>query len=167
MTDPEPHAPEGAGNAPLLAYEDFHEGRTFALGPMTVSSEEIVSFATEFDPQPMHVDAEAAEASLLGGLAASGWHMTALLMRMMADSFVLRSAAEGAPGVDTVSWERPLLAGDRIAGTSMVTGRRPSRSRPHIGIVALAHTVTNQRDEVVMRCAHSMMIRRRGDGEAE
>ena len=101
-------------------FEDFTPGTTFNLGPYQVSAEEIIAFASEFDPQPMHLDEEAGKQSLLGGLAASGWHTCCMLMRMMIDSFVLESASQGAPGVDFVQWKKPVLAGDILHGTSTV-----------------------------------------------
>jgi len=140
------------------AYEDFHEGREFQLGPVVVTAEEIVAFARQFDAQPMHLDEAAGKASLLGGLAASGWHMTSLLMRMIADGYLLESTSEGAPGVDRVDWKRPLLAGDSFGGTTKVLSRRLSRSRKGLGLVAFRHELRNQRDELVMVCEHSAMM---------
>ncbi|HET7413275.1 MAG TPA: MaoC family dehydratase [Pararhizobium sp.] len=137
-------------SGPKYAYEDFYLDRVFPLGPRIVTAEEIVEFAREFDPQPMHLDEEAGRASLLGGLAASGWHMTAMLMRMMAESYILESTSEGAPGVDRTEWKRPLLAGDSFGGTSTVIARRLSASRKGIGLVTLRHEMQNQRGETVM-----------------
>lgn len=148
-----------AGLVPKYAYEDFYEGRVFLLGPILVTAEEIIAFASEFDAQPMHLDEEAGRASLLGGLAASGWHMTALLMKMMSESFILDSTSEGAPGVDTLEWKRPLLAGDSFGGTSTVVSRRLSASRKGIGIVQMRHELKNQRGETVMICNHAGMMR--------
>ena len=142
-----------------LAYEDFQPGRTFRLGPKAVTAEEIVEFATEFDPQPMHLDEAAGRRSLLGGLAASGWHTCAMLMRMMADSYLLASHAEGAPGIDFIDWRKPVLAGDRLSGASVVLEARPMRSRPGIGIVKFRHELKNQRDEVVCVGENSVMLK--------
>lgn len=146
---------------PTYAYEDFHEGRVFELGPVEVTAEEIVAFAREFDPQPMHLDEAAGKASILGGLAASGWHMTALMMQMMTKSYVLDSTSEGAPGVDVVQWKRPLLAGDTIGGTSTVLARRLSGSRKGIGLVTMRHDLYNQRGELVMTSSHTGLMRLR------
>ena len=111
-----------------LAYEDFHPGRRFALGPVTVSAEEIIEFASEFDAQPMHLDEEAGKASILGGLSASGWHTCCMFMRMMCDAFLLDSTSQGSPGMDYVRWKKPILAGDTLHGTSIVTAMRESAS---------------------------------------
>lgn len=143
----------------LLTYDDFTPGRVFALGPRTITAKEIVAFARQFDDQPMHLDAEAGRQSMLGGLAASGWHTAALMMAMIADGFLLRSAAEGAPGVEELSWRRPVLAGDTLAGTATVTGRRPLRSRAGLGLVDFRHVLDNQRGETVLICTHPAFVR--------
>src|SRR4051812_34907398 len=94
-----------------LHWEDFVTGAVAIYGPRLGTREEILAFAAEFDPQPMHLDEAAASATLLGGLGGSGWHMCSLMMRMIADGFVLNSTSMGAPGVDEVNWLRPLRPG--------------------------------------------------------
>src|SRR5690349_469790 len=96
------------------AFEDFAEGSSIELGTKVVTAEEIIEFASQFDPQPMHLDETAGKASLLGGLAASGWHTCAIYMRMLVDSVLLNSTSQGAPGIDYVKWKRPVIAGDRL-----------------------------------------------------
>jgi acyl dehydratase len=145
-------------SAEKLAYEDFQPGRRFALGPKAVTAEEIIEFAAEFDPQPMHLDEAAGRASVLGGLAASGWHTASMFMRMMADSYLLDTLSEGAPGIDFMEWRRPVLAGDTLSGHSIVLECRPMRSRPGIGIVKFRHEVENQRGERVCLAENSTMI---------
>lgn len=136
----------------VLHFEDFHEGQTFTLGPHTVTAAAIVAFARTFDPQPFHLDEEAAEASILGGLAASGWHSTAMLMRLMCDACLSRSAILGSSGMDEVKWLAPVVAGDVLSGTFTITGTRASTSRPGIGIVnfrsALVDTAGTQKIEM-------------------
>lgn len=149
-----------------LHYEDFTDGRRFELGPCTVTAEEIIAFAGEFDPQPMHLSEEAGRASILGGLSASGWHTSSLFMRMMIDSYVLRSASEGAPGIDVMQWRKPVLAGDTLAGHSTVEASRPMRSRPGLGIVTFQHELTNQRGQLVLSARNSIMMRLRQAPEA-
>jgi acyl dehydratase len=144
-----------------LTYEDFWPGRIFPLGPKKVTAEEIIEFATEFDPQPMHLDEAAGRKSVLGGLAASGWHTCAMLMRMMADSYLLASHAEGAPGIDFIDWKKPVLAGDALSGASVVLEARPMRSRPGIGIVKFRHELKNQRGEIVCAGENSVMLKMR------
>ncbi|NJO54593.1 MAG: enoyl-CoA hydratase, partial [Bacteroidales bacterium] len=99
---------------PRLYFEDFAPGWTISHGPRRVGRDEIVAFAAEFDPQPFHLDEAAGQASLLGGLAASGWHMCAILMRMMCDAFLNDTASHGAPGIEEVVWLKPLRPGTQI-----------------------------------------------------
>ena len=131
----------------LLHYEDFSEGQEIALGPYTVTAEEIVAFAREFDPQPFHLDAAAARASLLGGLAASGWHSCAMLMRMMADAYLCRAAGLGSSGLDEVKWLKPVYAGEMLAGRMTVLSKRVSTRRPELGILKCHWQLCNEKAE--------------------
>ncbi len=148
-------------NDDLLHFEDLSPGIEFPLGPKSVSTDEIIAFAMEFDAQPMHLDAEAGRKSILGGLAASGWHTCAMMMRMMIDSYLLRMAAEGAPGIDFVKWKKPVLAGDVLAGETRVLDRRELKSRPGIGIVSFRHELRNQNGETVLESENPIMLRLR------
>ena len=109
-----------------LHYEDFEEGREFISAERTVSAEEIIAFASEFDPQPMHLDEAAGKASILGGLSASGWHTCSIMMRMFYDNLLHWSSSEGAPGVDVIEWRRPVLAVPRCTCAAPTTSRRSS-----------------------------------------
>lgn len=140
------------------AFEDFAEGMTIDLGEKHVTAQEIVEFASEFDAQPMHIDEEAGKASLLGGLAASGWHICSMLMRMMCDSFLLDSTSQGSPGIDVVRWKRPVLAGDTLKGVCTVLSCRASSSRPGLGFVTVRYQLANQRGETVMEMQNSGMF---------
>ena len=142
-------------------FEDFHEGDVLPLGPRTVTREEIVAFAAEFDPQPFHMDEEAAKHTPLGGLAASGWHTAALFMRMMCDSYLLRTASMGAPGIEELRWLRPVRPGDTLAGTATVLSTRGSKNRPDMGIVHFLFELANQRREPVMRVRNPMFFARK------
>ena len=97
-----------------LFWEDFHPGRVFEHGPHLVTREDIIAFAAEFDPQPMHLDEAAARRSMTGGLCASGWQACCILMRMCADAFVVNSSSMGAPGVDEVRWLLPIRPNDQL-----------------------------------------------------
>ncbi|WP_284759125.1 MaoC family dehydratase [Agrobacterium sp. fls2-241-TYG-188a] len=130
-------------------FEDFTPGRSFPLGPKLVTAEEIIEFAEEFDPQPMHLSEEAGKASILGGLAASGWHTCGMLMRMTVDSYISHSPSQAGLGVDLVEWKKPVLAGDTLSGTTTVIEQRVSKTRPGMGVVKLRHELQNQRGEVV------------------
>jgi acyl dehydratase len=140
------------------AFEDLEVGRVLELGSKTVTAEEIVAFAREFDPQPMHLDEHAGKASILGGLAASGWHTCAMFMRMMCDAFLLDSTSQGAPGVAFAKWKKPVLAGDTITGRSRVVARRLSQSRPNLGFVTVQHDLRNQRGESVLELENTGMF---------
>lgn len=143
----------------LLHFEDFPPGAVFPLGPKHVLADEIIAFAVEFDAQPMHLDEEAGKNSILGGLAASGWHTCSMMMRMMTDAYLLRTAAEGAPGIDFVKWKKPVLAGDVLAGETRVLDSRVSVSRPGIGIVTLRHELRNQKGDTVLESENPVMVR--------
>ncbi|WEX07903.1 MaoC family dehydratase [Chelativorans sp. AA-79] len=149
-----------------LAYEDMEEGRVFDLGSRTLTAEEIIEFAGAFDAQPMHLDEEAGRRSLLGGLAASGWHTSCVFMRMMCDAFLLDSASQGSPGISEMRWRKPVLAGDTLAGSSTVLSRRRLRSRPGLGLVTFRHVVTNQRGETVIECENPILFDLRDPGDA-
>lgn len=146
------------------AYEDFSVGREFPTGPQSISAAQIIEFASEFDPQPMHLSEEAGRQSILGGLAASGWHTCALLMRMMAESYISNSTSQGSPGIDYVDWKKPVLAGDTLSGKSIVLEQRTSSSRPGIGLVKFRHELYNQRGVLVSHGENTVMFLMRADG---
>ncbi len=140
------------------AWEDMPPGSVIPLGPKTVTADEIVEFASEFDPQPFHLDEAAGKASILGGLSASGWHTCSMMMRMMCDAFLLDSTSQGAPGVDFVNWRKPVLAGDTLEGTVTVTERRRSRSRSDLGFLTSVATLHNQNGETVLELKNTGMF---------
>ena len=133
--------------AGLLHFEDFQVGQVFPLGPYPVTREEVLDFAREFDPQDFHLDEEAANASVLGGLAASGWHTCAMLMRMICDGYLNRSAGMGSPGLSEVKWLKPVLVGETLTGTMTVLAARISKSRPEMGILDCRWDLFNDRHE--------------------
>ena len=147
-----------------LYWEDFQPGAVAVYGPRLVTREEIVAFAAEFDPQPMHLDEAAASATMLGGLAASGWHTCCLLMRMLTDGFVLNSSSMGAPGVEEVRWLKPLRPGTRIRVRSTVLDTRASKSRPDMGLVKMQHEVLDETESVLTTLTSTAMMGRRQPG---
>jgi acyl dehydratase len=153
--------------AELLHFEDFHAGQNFPLGSHRLTAEEIVEFAREFDPQPQHLDPNAAK-DLLGGLAASGWHLCALAMRMIVEGLFGRATSLGAPGVEEVQWRRPVRAGDRLRLEGEVLDTRSS-SRADRGYVHFRFVMwrvdENKGDERVMLFVTTAMFGRRS-GEA-
>jgi acyl dehydratase len=135
---------------PRLYWEDFPIGNVREFGGVTVTQDETVAFARQFDPQPFHVDEEAAKHSMFGGLIASGWHTCSLAMRMMCDAYLLESASLGSPGLDSLKWLKPVFPGDTLRVRLRVLDARPSTSRPTVGLVRSGWEVLNQHDEVVL-----------------
>jgi len=142
-------------------FEDFTVGETIVHARRTLSAEDIVAFAGEYDPQPFHVDGMAPEAAMTGGLIASGWHLAAVFMRMLADSILLESSCMGSPGVDRLKWLKPVRPGDTLTGRSTVAEVKASRSRPDRGIVRFHHEVTDDNGEVVMWLDNPVFFGRR------
>lgn len=142
-------------------WEDFTVGSTREFGDMTLSQEDIVRFAREFDPQPFHVDEAAANESVFGGIIASGWHTCSLAMRMMCDAYLLETASLGSPGLDNIKWLKPVRPGDTLRLRSTVVEARPLESKPNIGLIRSHWRMFNQKDECVMEMeGHSMLSRR-------
>src|SRR5512141_3198654 len=131
-------------------YEDLAIGEVIELGTTAVSKEMIVTFAREFDPFPFHLDEDAAKASLLGGLASSGWQTAALTLRMLGDSFLNKIASMGGLGFSDLKWKKPVMVGDSIAGTATISALRRSRHHPERGIVTLDMDIRNQKGQPVM-----------------
>ena len=146
---------------PKFYFEDFSVGWTAEYGPRRVTREEIIGFAAQFDPQPMHLDEEAAANSMLRGLSGSGWHLCSLMMRMMADGFITRAASLGSPGVDEVRWLRPLRAGESVRVRATVLETRASRSRPQLGFVKFLFELLDSSGTVLMTLTVSPMFGRR------
>jgi acyl dehydratase len=144
-----------------LTFEDFPVGRLGSYGPHHVTREEILAFAAEYDPQPMHLDEEAASKSMLKGLAGSGWHLGALMMRMMCDGFILRTASLGSPGVNELRWLAPFRPGDDLMLDVDVTEARVSKSRPETGIVTFKAVMRNAAGEALCELVSPILIARR------
>lgn len=135
---------------PDLFFEDFAPGQAYELGSRTVTEEEIVAFARQFDPQPFHLDPEAASESVFGGLIASGWHTGALWMRLYVDSLLGGAASMGSPGIEELRWLAPVRPGDTLAGRLTVLEVSPSSSRPDRGTVRIRGEMVNQDGVTVM-----------------
>ena len=145
-------------------FEDFYPGQEIDLGERSVSEEEIVAFARQFDPQPFHVDRDAARASIYGGVIASGWHTCSLMMRMVVDGLMASSSSMGSPGLDGVRWLRPLRAGDTIRVRYLTTQVKASNSKPDRGVVWSTWTATNQHGEEICTIEGMGMFGRRPGG---
>jgi acyl dehydratase len=146
---------------PRFYWEDFPAGHRMDFGGHVVSREAVVEFARQFDPQPFHVDEEAARASLFGGLCASGWHSCAMAMRMMCDEYLLDSASLGSPGIDALRWLKPVFPGDTLRLRMEVLQARPMASKPHVGLIQSRWEMRNQHDEPVLTMEGWGMFRRR------
>ena len=149
-----------------LTFDDFRPGRFGSFGPRHVTREEILAFAAEFDPQPMHLDEEAASRSMLKGLSGSGWHLCAIVMRMMFDGFIGDTASLGSPGVNEMRWLAPLRPGDDLMLDVDVVEARISRSRPETGIVTFKCVARNAAGQALCQMVSPIMVRRRDDGVA-
>lgn len=145
----------------LLYWEDFAPGEVVEIGRHTFTEEEIIAFATQFDPQPFHTDPEAARSTFYGGLIASGWHTCAVGMRLMVQSYIGRAASAGSPGVENIRWLDPVRPGDTIAYRRIILEARPSASRPGIGLVRSRSEAINQQGHTVMTMEGWGMFRRR------
>jgi len=150
---------------PSIYWEDFPIGQVREFGHKLVTREEILDFATKYDPQPFHVNDEAAAASLFGRLAASGWHTCGMVMRMVCDEYLLDSSSLGSPGLENLKWLKPVLVDDVLRVRITVLEKRPMNSKPHIGLVRTSWEALNQRDEIVLYINSWAMFGRREVGE--
>ena len=144
-----------------LFFEDFRPGDVQETGKVTATRDAVVAFAQEFDPQPFHIDEEAAQRSPYGGLIASGWHTAALCMRLVVELLGAGSGSLGSPGVDELRWLKPVRPGDELSVRVEVMESIPSRSKPDRGLVKLRYIMRNQKGEDVMSMiALGIMLRR-------
>lgn len=142
-------------------FEDFEIGYSQEYGSYFVSEEEIIEFASKYDPQPFHLSDEAGKAMIFGGLCASGWHTGAIAMRMTVDNMPADSAGLGSPGIDELRWIKPVFPGDTLRMKSTVAGKKESKSRPEMGIVFMLNEVLNQKDELVMSFKPTVMFKKK------
>ena len=141
--------------------EDFAVGQIFGSGRLRVEKERIKTFAAEFDPQPFHLDEEAARASIFRGLAASGWHTAAMTMRLLVESELKPAGGIIGAGFDEFRWPRPVRPGDELYLESEVLEVRPSKSRPEQGLIKVRTTTKNQNGEAVQVSIGNLVVPRR------
>ena len=144
-----------------LHWEDLRPGSVHELGTTSVTAEEIKEFARRYDPQPFHVDEEAAKHSIFGGLCASGWQTCALAMRLSVDNFLRHSTSQGSPGLENLRWMKPVYPGDVLTLRYVILESRPMRKRPDTGMVRSRWEMFNQRGEQVLQMEGWGMFRRR------
>ena len=147
-----------------LYFEDFERGRAFELGSHTITEEEIVAFARAWDPQPFHVDPEAARTSPFGGLIASGWHTGSLWMRLYVDSILASAAAMGSPGIEELRWLAPVRPGDTLSGRLTVLDATPSEDHPSRGTIRCRCEMIDQEGVTVMSMVARGHFARRNPG---
>ena len=151
---------------PTIYFEDFEPGQVIEFdGSTTLSKDEIIAFACQWDPQPFHIDEAAAEKSIYGGVIASGWHTGAATMRLIVDGVLGKAASLGSPGLDEMRWLKPVRPGDTIRARAVVHEVRASRSKPDRGTVRVTWETYNQDGEKVMTLTGIQMFARRPVGE--
>ncbi len=148
----------------MLYLDDFKPGQTIELGSRSVTKEEIIAFAEQFDPQPFHIDESAAADTIYGGLIASGWHTVCLHMRLLVDGLLSNAASMGSPGVDEVRWLKPVRPGDVLTAKGVVHEVIPSSSKPDRGILRTTYEMYNQHGERVLSMKGVGMFARRRSG---
>jgi acyl dehydratase len=141
--------------------EDFAVGQVMEFPPRTVSEDEIIAFARDYDPQPFHLDKEAAKQSLFGGLCASGWHTAGMMMRMLVDNMIGKYASMGSPGVDQLRWVKPVFPGDTLHLRGEILDVKFSRSKPDRGVITSRYEMKNQKGETVLTMQAKGMYARR------
>jgi acyl dehydratase len=145
----------------LLYFEDFAPGQTFASSAVTVDADAIKLYARQFDPQPFHLDEQAAERTFFKGLAASGWHTVSVTMRLLVDGGLPIAGGIIGAGVDEIRWPRPTRPGDTLRLVTEVLELRPSKSRPDQGLMKVRTTTFNQNDEPVQVMVSNLVVLRR------
>lgn len=140
-------------------YEDYPVGAVFELGSVTVDADEVQSFAQRFDPQPFHIDPQAAALSPYGGIIASGWHTASLMMHLLARSFLSPASSLGSPGVDELRWLLPVRPGDVLSGRVTILSAKQSRSKPDRGIITTQIDMRNQEGQTVLSLKAANLLR--------
>ena len=140
-------------------FEDFQVGQVHELGSHTVTREEMLAFARQYDPQPFHLDEEAGRRSIYGSIIASGWHTVCVVMRELVLGYLAGSASLASPGVDELRWQKPVRPGDALHVRVTVVEARRSRSKPDRGLVRTSIEAINQRGEIVMSMTAMNLIR--------
>lgn len=152
---------------PLRYWEELELGRVYPIGVYDFTEEAVVEFGRQFDPQPFHVDRDAAAASMFGGLIASGWHVCAAMMRLLVDNFGHPETSMGGAGLHDIRWLLPVRPGDRLTASVRIVEKKELSSRADVGLVFKDYEVVNQHGELAMTMQGREFIRRRPAGAAE
>ncbi|GAC17588.1 MaoC family dehydratase [Paraglaciecola arctica] len=142
-----------------MFFEDYQPGQTSQFGVYQVTEEEIIEFATKFDPQFFHLDNEAAKHSLFGGICASGWHTASMFMRMLIDNLPEKHGSLGSPGINNIKWLKPVYPGYILSVNSRVSHCRLTKSKPGVGLICVNYEIVNQDDLIVMTLESNAFIR--------
>jgi acyl dehydratase len=142
-------------------WEDFFKGQVFQCGPVQISEQEILQFASQYDPQRFHVNTEAAKKTPFKGLIASGWQTGSLMMRMVCDGFLVNSSSIGSPGLESLKWLKPVRPGDILRTSVEVLETRPLNSKPHLGMMNSRWSCFNQNDELTTTLEAWIMFEKR------
>ncbi len=142
-------------------FEDFAVGQSHELGSRSLSQDQIIAFAREYDPQPFHTDPEAAKRSVFGTLIASGWQTVGVFMSLLVAGMVGDMASMGSPGVDSIRWLKPVKPGDRLTGRVRILEATTSKSRAELGILKTEGELSNQDGDKVMTIVATSFIGRR------
>jgi len=149
------------GGACLRYFEDFRVGDVYELGARSLTQESMIAFAREYDPQPFHVDPEAAKRSVFGTLIASGWQTVGVYMSLLVVGLLNDTPSMGSPGVEGIQWLKPVRPGDRLHARLRVVETIPSKSRPDRGIVKSQGEMLNDDGDLVMTIHATSFIGRR------
>ena len=151
----------------LYFWEDMAVGQVRDLGTISPSREEIIAFASQFDPQPFHLDDAAGEASVFGGLCASGWHTCAMAMRLMVTNFLSQTSSLGSPGLENIQWKKPVYPNDTLRLQTTVLETKPMGRRPDVGMTRNLWEMFNQHGDKVLHMEGWGMFRRRHPAPTE
>ena len=148
-------------------WEDLQPEQVLELGSISPTREEIIAFATQFDPQPFHLDEEAAKASVFGGLCASGWHTCSMAMRLMVTNFLQQTSSLGSPGLENIQWKKPVYPNDTLRLQTTVLETKPMGRRPDVGMTRNLWEMFNQHGDKVLHMEGWGMFRRRHPAPTE
>jgi acyl dehydratase len=147
-------------------WEDFEKGQLIDCGSYSLTEEEVIEFASKYDPQRFHINKESAENTIFKGLIASGWQTCSVMMRMVCDTFMINSSSTGSPGLDSLKWIKPVRPGDILKTTFEVLETRALNSKPHLGMIKSKWSCFNQRDELTATVEAWNLFEKRPTGQA-
>ena len=145
----------------LIHFEDFEPGQEYDLGSIDVTKDDIIEVASEFDPQSFHVSEAGGKESMLGGLAASGWHTCSMIMCLLARNLFNKSTGRGSPGVSRLKWKHPVFPGDTLSAKAEILQTKSLRSKPDLGLVFIRVEASNQTGTKVIEWENPVLFEKR------